>query len=448
MSGNQSNTSRSSHHPTKGFGRRVIYLATVMILLMPILLVQASNAQSESALPPGEDIISGIWRLVSSSQNDTWQGDNFHGLKSEYTPFYNGDAIGATYTQYTPQFEANVAPSISSQLTGSCAWQWEGGVVPLEVASGTQYPFTMAVDGNASGNGFLLATVNGYTQNGEGQGSIAYAQVYLDASTQVMTGHKEVSKVLTLSPGQKEGENRTVTLLCQIDIVTVQIEYFYQWEKTGCTATLKLPEDMKAGEEFSPLVTVVDSEQKPVTPKSEAWYYNGEASTSSRMKWDGKAASVENEYVCPNETQAKKVKINIPVAGACVATIILPDKMEPDKEFIPQAVVVDQGKKPVKPESETWYYNGVQSSSSMKWDGKATTVTYEYICPLDQQPGKVKITIPASEKSAGWLVVIGGAAAVAAAGLAAVVAGAVLVKGSGKKTPHCQNTSSRWIKNY
>jgi len=408
---------RSRLRKVARWGGRILITVFVLAGIFPALLARAGSPVAPPISASAQDEQSWAWKLTGSAQSDEWQGDNFHGLKSEYTPIYNGDSIGATYTQYNIQFNASAPRTIASQLNGLCTWSWENGAIPGEVIPGTSYPFTLAVDASATGDNFLGGTVNGHTNNGESAGSFAFAQVYLDVNGQVRSGHQETSSSLTLSPGQNEGERRTVTTLCQVDIVTVKVEYDYQWSKTGCSATLKLPEEMKPGQEFSPQVTVVDSQQRTVRPESESWFYNG-APSGSRMKWDGKAATVEYEYVCPGETAARTTQVAIPPAPSCRAKIILPDKMEPDKTFIARAEVVDPDEKQVKPKSETWYYNAVPSSNPMKWDGNAATVEYEYVCPLDLQPGKASVQIPPAEKGSGWLVVVGGLAGVAAAGLA------------------------------
>ncbi len=418
-------------------GQLAACAAACWLLSIPTLAGQASLPPSGPALPPGQDEATGSWILVGSDQDHTWQGDNFHGLKSEYTPILSGSTLGATYTQYNIQFNPKQPVTIASQLTGTCEWYWPNENIPGEIVAKTEYPFTMSVDANASGSNFLGATVNGYTGDADQDGKFAFAQVYLDISGQVLSGHNEDSRVLVLAPAKSDQETRTIILTCQVDIVTVKTSYYYRWQKGGCAATLKAPQDMEPGKEFTPQVSVVDSDKKPVTPKSDAWYLNDQPS-GIPMKWDGKQAVVEYEYTCPNENQSKRAKLTIPAAGSCRATIILPDKMEADKEFMPRAEVVDLEDKLVKPQDERWFYNGAASALPMKWDGKAATVSYEYTCPLDKKPGKAKITIPASDKAAGWLVVVGGAGAVAAAGLAAVLAGGALALGNrpkGKKGP-------------
>ncbi len=408
----------------------IVVLLFVLASFIPAWTARAGlpAAQAQQTEPAGS------WKLVSSSQSDEWQGDNFHGLKSEYSPIFNGDTIGAVYTQYNILFTADAKQTFASELTGLCAWSWDGGGIPSEVVPGKSYPFILAVDANATGPGFLGGTVNGYTLTSQSQGSIAFAQVYLDVSGQVRTGHQETSASLALSPGQNEGEQTTVTALCQVDIVSVRVDYLYEWGKTGCSATLALPDGMKPGQEFTPQVTVVDSQQRTVKPDKESWFYNG-APSSNRMKWDGKAATVAYEYVCPGETALHTAQIAVPAAPSCTATIVIPDPLEQNKTFTARATVVDPGNKPVVPEKETWFYNGLPSSSSMKWDGKAATIDYEYVCPLDQQPGKASRQIPPAEEGSGWQIVVGGLAVVAAAGLAAVAGGAALIKSSGKKGP-------------
>ncbi len=135
---------------------------------------------------------------------------------------------------------------------------------------------------------------------------------------------------------------------------------------------------------------------------------------------------------------------------ACRATLALPDKMEPGKPFFPLATVVDNNNQPVKPQKETWYYNGV-NTSSMVWDGKAATVDYEYICPLDNQTRKVSINIPPNEGDQGWLVVVGEIGAVVSAA-AMLAGGAALIAANRQKGPKKGTQTSQYIlqlnKNY
>lgn len=399
---------------------RIVLLIAIALMFLPTFSAQGSAAQADP--PPG------VWRLVSSDQSDTWQGDNFHGLKSVYTPFNTGSSMGATYTQYNIQFNANQPQTIASMLNGTCDWYWEGGSIPAEAVPGTNYPFSMAVNATATGVGYMW-TVNGYTLTSQSSGSIAFAQVFLDTS-QTTSGSQQTSGALVFSAGQTEGETHTVTQLCQVDIVSVQTQYNYVWEKGGCVASLALPDDMQPNEEFTPIVTVVDADNKPVAPQSEAWYYNGSAS-SKTMKWNGKAATVEYEYTCPGQSTSKTVSVNIPPAAACRASIVLPDKLEPDKEFTPRLEVLDLEGKTITPEGITWSYNGMPAASPMKWDGKEAVVKAEYVCPVDQAPGTASATIPAANPG-GWITVVGGLAAVIAAGLAAVAVGIGLIRG-GKK---------------
>ncbi len=411
---------------------RMIFVVFLVSGFIPLLLVQASQAKEQRTSRLQQDDQGWSWKLIESSQSDEWQGDNFHGLKSEYTPIFNDDTIGAVYTQYNIQFDPDTPMTIASAFTGTCTWLWEKGSIPGDVVPGTGYPFTLAVDANATGSNFLGGTVNGYTLQGDE--SFAFVQVYLDVNGEVRSGHQEGSFALSLSPGQKEGDRLTVTTQCQVDIVTVKVQYLYEWSPASCFATLKLPDEMKPNQDFTPQAIVVDRFQRTIQPDSGDWFINGEPS-SQTMKWDGKAGVVEYEYICPNETTLRRSQINVPAAPSCLAKIILPEKMEPEKTFIAKVEVVDPDKKPVKPESEAWFYNGVPSSATIKWDGNAATVDYEFICPLDLQPGKTSISIPQAEKGSGWQVVVGGLAAVAAIGLAAVAAGAALVKSGGKKGP-------------
>ena len=493
-------------HVTGRLWRRNIYLAMLVMLFVPTLIVQSSSMDKGFSVPASAESEGDYWKLVSTDQNQTWKGDNFHGLLSEYAPIFEDNAIGATYTQYN-----DARKVISSQLQGVCSWNWDNGAVPSNVFPGINYPFTMAVDANGKGNGFL-GTVNGYTF--DGGTSIAFAQVFFDlGGTGIRSGHQEASKSLTLPPGKNYGEKRTETLMCQVDIVEVKRLYFYEWSQASCHVTLSLPDKMAAGKEFTPLATVVNNQNQPVKPQKETWYYNGDS--ASPMMWDGSAGTVEYEYVCPAENFARKAKINIPAGAACSASIILPKQMKSNKPFTPTAVVVDKDKKPVKPKNESWYYNGKSSPSTMVWDGnaatvdyqytcsldqqpgqatidipplstctasitlpdkmepnkaftplavvlgidkkpvkpnieswsyngnistdsivwngKAATVDYQYICPLDQQPGKATAIIPPSQDSAAWVITFGAYGVVVAAGLAAVAAGAVLVKTGAKK---------------
>ena len=71
---------------------------------------------------------------------------------------------------------------------------------------------------------------------------------------------------------------------------------------------------MEADKEFTPRAEVVDkAEGTPVIPQEEKWYYNGELSALP-MKWDGKAAAVKYEYLCPLDTQILEAEKNIPPA--------------------------------------------------------------------------------------------------------------------------------------
>lgn len=410
-------------------------LAAAVCLFGPASFAQAGGPRPEGpASPAAQTQPTGTWKLLSSNQSDTWQGDNFHGLKSTYTPIYNGSAgVGAVYTQYNIQFDAKAPLTIASQLTGNCSWSWADGNLPSEMQPGTNYSFSMAADANVTGSNFLGGTVNAYTVDGASGASIAFTQVYLDVNGQVLTGHNEIQSALNFPPGASDGERRTIELVCKVDIVTVKVEYLYEWDGSGCSATLSLPEGMKPNQSFTPRVTVLDSQQKTVTPESEEWFYNDQPSGAT-MKWDGKDAKVEYRYTCPGESSVRKTSLRIPAAPACSATIRLPDKMEPNKEFSPQAVVVDLQDKAVTPESPAWFYNGAPGDPPMKWDGKTAQVAFEYVCPIDQKPGRAEKTIPPANPAAGWTLVVGGLGLVAAAGLAAAAAGAAILNG-GKKGP-------------
>ena len=200
----------------------------------------------------------------------------------------------------------------------------------------------------------------------------------------------------------------------------------------SCTATLSLPDKMVPDELFTPDVSVMNSENKAVTPDKETWYYN-DAESPQTMKWDGKQAIVKYDYICPNETETKSVSVTIPPAKTCAASIVLPDKMEADKEFTPRAEVVDKAEgTAVVPQEEKWYYNGELSVLPIKWDGKAAALKYEYRCPLDTQILEADKDIPPAE-GGDFILVVGGLAAVAAAGLAAAGAGVIAIKGGPKK---------------
>ena len=176
----------------------------------------------------------------------------------------------------------------------------------------------------------------------------------------------------------------------------------------------------------------MNSENKAVTPDKETWYYN-DAESPQTMKWDGKQAVVKYDYICPNETETKSVSVTIPPAKTCTASIVLPDKMEADKEFTPRAEVVDKAEgTAVVPQEEKWYYNGELSVLPIKWDGKAAALKYEYRCPLDTQILEADKDIPPAE-GGDFILVVGGLAAVAAAGLAAAGAGVIAIKGGPKK---------------
>ena len=498
------------HSGTSRWWQSVLCLAVLLAVMFPVIPAQAAPQpmpeQQEEEQPEG------YWQLTGSDTSDTWQGDEFHGLESEYYPTYGENSLGANYTQYNIQFNNTAPQTVASSLNGTCRWDWGDGFIPDKVVPGTNYPFSMTASANYDGSLLLGSTVNAYTQTGGS--NIAFAQAYLNIDGSNTSASNTTSASLNLPAGQSDGDGRTVTQLCQIDIVTVQRIYTYQWKETSCTATLTLPTEMLPDKEFTPLVSVVDnenksvkpdketwyyneaasplpmkwdgkeatvkydyvcpggtkirtvsitipkapsctasltlpekmvpdelftpdvsvldSENKPVTPDKETWYYN-DAESPQTMKWDGKQAVVKYDYICPNETETKSVSITIPPAKTCTATIVLPDKMEADKEFTPRAEVVDKAEgTPVVPQQEKWYYNGELSAIPMKWDGKEAALKYEYLCPLDTQILQAEKTIPPSE-TGNFILVVGGLAAVAAAGLAAAGAGAMAIKGGPKQ---------------
>ena len=484
-------------------------LALLLAVLLPVLPVKAAP----SGVPlMQEEQPEGYWQLIGSDTSDTWQGDKFHGMESEYYPIYGENSLGANYIQYNIRFNNTAPQTVASSLNGTCSWDWNKGFIPDKIVPGTSYPFSMTASANYDGSLLLGSTANAYTQTGGG--SIAFAQAYLNIDGSNTSASNTASGALNFPSGQTEGEGRTVTQLCQVDIVSVTRIYTYQWKETSCTATLMLPqgllpnkefspqasvvdkdnkavkpdketwyyneaastlpmkwdgkeaavkyeyvcpggtktrtasitipkaasctavltlpEKMVPDKEFTPVISVLDSENKPVTPDKETWYYN-DAETPQTMKWDGKQAVVKVDYICPNETETKTVSITIPPAKTCAATIILPDKMEADKEFTPRAEVVDKAEgTPVVPQEEKWYYNGELSVIPMKWDGKEAALKYEYLCPLDTQTLQAEKTIPPAE-GGNFILVVGGLAAVAAAGLAAAGAGAIAIKGGPKQ---------------
>jgi hypothetical protein len=134
-------------------------------------------------------------------------------------------------------------------------------------------------------------------------------------------------------------------------------------------------------------------------------------------------------------------------ASTCTATLTPNGDMTPGREIYFNAHVADGNGSPLSPLNETWYYNDVGSTNgNMQWDGKAATVEYQYLCPLDGQTKSVKYDIPPYQGSqvtsplppadvgGGWMVIVGGLAAVGAAALAAIVGGVVLISSSSKKS--------------
>ena len=86
---------------------------------------------------------------------------------------------------------------------------------------------------------------------------------------------------------------------------------------------------MQPNKEFTPQVSVVDSDKKPVKPDKETWYYN-DAVSQKTMKWDGKQAVVRYDYTCPGSDKASTVSVTIPPAAtSCTATLALPENMLP-----------------------------------------------------------------------------------------------------------------------
>jgi len=359
------------------------------ILILPILPVQAAPG----LLPDmqEEEQPEGYWQLTGSDASDTWQGDKFHGLESEYYPIYGGNSLGANYIQYNLRFNDTAPQTVASSLNGTCSWDWNGGFIPDKVVPGTNYPFSMTASANYDGSLLLGATVNAYTQTGGS--NIAFAQAYLNVDGSNTSASNTASAALSFPPGQDEDESRSVTQLCQVDIVSVQQIFTYQWKETSCNATLTLPPGMLPDKEFTPQVSVVDNENKTVKPDKETWYYN-EAASTLPMKWDGKEATVKYEYVCPGGSKTRSASVTIPKAPSCTATLNLPEKMVPDKEFTPIVSVLDSENMPVTPDKETWYYNDAVSPQTMKWDGKQAMVKYDYICPNETETKTVSITIP------------------------------------------------------
>lgn len=364
--------------------------------LIPLILAASWLPFLSAQAAPAPDIVrqaqEGVWTLTGTDFSDTWRGDKFHGLDSEYSPFSNGESIGAVYTQYNLRFNKDAPQTLASELTGTCSWDWNGGGVPHKILPGNGYPFSMSANASYFGNNLLGATVNAVTRTAEG-GDFAFSQAYLDVTGQNTTARGETSATLMLSAGQGEGDTRTVTLVCSVDIVTVTQTYFYSWKRTGCTATLALPSGMTPKNDFTPQATVIDFNNKTIQPDQATWFYN-DAAAELPMKWDGKAGTVRYDYVCPDEEKTRTTSISIPAASSCAATLSLPENMEADKEFTPLVSVVDINNNTVAPKQENWYYNGAASSTNMKWDGKQAEVRYDYTCPGESEVKTVSIIIP------------------------------------------------------
>ena len=82
-----------------------------------------------------------------------------------------------------------------------------------------------------------------------------------------------------------------------------------------CSAAIVLPDKMEAGKEFTPLAEVVDmAAGTAVIPQDEKWYLNGTLSALP-MTWDGKAAEVKYEYLCPLDNQVLGAQKEIPPAA-------------------------------------------------------------------------------------------------------------------------------------
>lgn len=415
------------------WGRILLAVVFVLVLFPASFPPQLAWAFAPPYQPPLQELEpEGVWRLVNTDQSQKWQGDNFHGLKSEYNAFFNGDSIGAVYTQYNIRFNDKQPVTIASSLTGTCAWAWDGGSIPSEIKPGTAYPFVMSADAAYYGSNLLGATTTGFTCTKEG-GDIASAQAYLDINGLVLSDHQESRGSLALNPGATEGETKTVTLICRIDIVTVTQTYTYQWAGSGCSAKVTLPKNMQPDEPFTPTVVVVDKDKRPIAPQQENWFYN-DAPSAQTMTWDGKAATVKYEYVCPNEDKTRTTTVAIPAAKFCKASLALPEKMTPDEMFSPRANVVDQDGNEVAPENVYWFYNGASSSVPMKWkDGAEAVVRFDYTCPLNRKKGTASITVPPAKNDNAWVVVVGDWFKVLAAGLVAVGGGGLAVRRGSKK---------------
>ena len=84
----------------------------------------------------------GYWQLTGSDASDTWQGDKFHGLESEYYPSYGENSLGANYTQYNMQFNDTAPQTVASSLNGTCSWDWDGGLSRIRLYPAPIIPST------------------------------------------------------------------------------------------------------------------------------------------------------------------------------------------------------------------------------------------------------------------------------------------------------------------
>jgi hypothetical protein len=129
-----------------------------------------------------------------------------------------------------------------------------------------------------------------------------------------------------------------------------------------------------------------------------------------------------------------------PAAGSCLATIQVDSALQPGQDVSLRAVVVDAQQNPVTPAQETWIFNGVEAAG-MQWDGKAASVEYRYVCPLDGQTHSASLDIPpfpgaqppSNPGGPNWIVVVGGLGLVGAAAVAAIVGGGLLIASNGKQ---------------
>jgi hypothetical protein len=80
----------------------------------------------------------------------------------------------------------------------------------------------------------------------------------------------------------------------------------------ACTATLKPSLEPAVGQELHFTATVVNQAGAAVTPEQEEWLYNEVGSTNSNMQWDGKEATVDYIYTCPEDHQRYQVRYTLP----------------------------------------------------------------------------------------------------------------------------------------